>query len=81
METVSVNMEVPKEGKEVVDCLASVLKDIKAGKAVAEIAAGNLTKLFAAVEGFDKLGEEVKSANKDELAGYMVQQNMDALGI
>lgn len=81
MNLVKVEMEVPKEGKEIVDCVASIIKDLKAKKPIAEVAAGNLTKLFAAVEGFDQLGEELKSANKDELAGYLVQQQMDALGL
>lgn len=78
---VDVVMQVPKEGKEVIDALASILKDVKAGKPIAEIAGGNLQKLIMAVDGFEKLGEEVKSDGKDELAGYMVQQNMEALGI
>lgn len=81
MQTVTVTMEVPKESKEVVDCISSILKDVKAKKTVAEIAAGSLPKLVTAVDGFNAIGEEVKSANKDELAGYLVQQTMDSLGI
>ena len=81
MQTVTVTMEVPKESKEVVDCITAILKDVKAKKTVAEIAATALPKLVTAVDGFNAIGEEVKSQNKDELSGYLVQQTMDALGV
>lgn len=81
MQVVAVTMDVPKEGKEVIDALAGLVADFKAKKPVAEVVAGNLGKLLAAIEGFDQLGEEAKSSNKDELAGYSVQQIMHALGV
>lgn len=81
IQTVTVTMEVPKELKEIVDCVASLIKDIKAKKSLAEIGAGNLTKLIQAVEGHEHLDEEAKSAHKDEAAGYLVQQTMEALEV
>jgi hypothetical protein len=81
VQKVTVTMEVPKELKEIIDAESGILRDIKAKKPIAEIVAGNLQKLIAAVEGFDKVDEEIKSDGKDEAAGYLVQQNMDALGI
>lgn len=71
---VPVQMDVPKEGKEVVDLLASIAADIKAGKSVAEIAASNLPKLIVAFDGYNKLPEEFRSAGNDELMAYLVRE-------
>jgi len=81
MNKVSVQMEVPKESKEVIDCLVGLLADIKAKKSMGEIAGGALQKVIIAVEGFDQLSEELKSDGKDELAGYAVQQILAGLGV
>lgn len=78
MEKVAIQLEVGKESKEVVDCLAGILVDIKAKKGMAEIAAGNLTKLFAAVEGFDKLDDEFK-ADKASIVAYLSKELLAAL--
>lgn len=78
MQKVMVQMEVPKECKEVVDLIAAILTDIKMKKSLAEVASGNLPKLFVAVEGFDQLGAEFMSDGQDEVAGYLVQQMMAA---
>jgi len=79
MEKVIVQMEVPKESKEVVDFLAALVTEFKMKKPIGEIAASTLPKLMTAVEGFNALGEEVKSDGQDEIAGYLVQQVMSAL--
>lgn len=81
MQTVPVTFDVPKEGKEVVDALAALTKDLVAKKGISEITGDVLPKLLTAVDGFNGISEEVKSDKKDELAGYLVQQLMDALGI
>ena len=81
MQTVPVTFDVPKEGKEVVDALTALTKDLVAKKSVSEITVDVLPKLLTAVDGFNGISEEVKSENKDELAGYLVRQLMDALGI
>lgn len=54
-------VEVAKETMEIFDALAGIAADIKAKKPIAELVGGNITKLIAAVEGFDKLGEEFKA--------------------
>jgi len=81
MQKVTVQMEVPKESKEVIDALVVLVSEIKAKKSVSEIVAGALPKVISAVDGFDQLGEEVKSDGKDELAGYTVQQLLSSLGV
>lgn len=78
MQKVVIQMEVPKECKEVVDLMAAILTDIKMKKPLVEIASSNLPKLFVAVEGFDQLGAEFMSEGQDEIAGYLVQQMMAA---
>lgn len=80
MEKVAVTLQVGKESKEVADCMSGILADVKAGKGVAEIAAGNLTKLFAAVEGFDKLDDEFKD-DKAAVAAYLVHELMKSLEV
>ena len=79
MNTVKVELNVPKESKEVVDFLAKVVMDLMAKKSIAEVAAGNLAMLMTAVGDFDALGEEMKSQNKDDLAAYLVKTIMSAL--
>ena len=81
MQKVSVTMEVPKESKEIVDALAHIVTEIKMKKSVAEMVGSSLAKLIAAVEGFDQLGEEIKSDGQDEIAGYLVQQVMQAIKV
>jgi len=79
MNIVKVELSVPKESKEVVDFLAKIITDLVAKKSIAEIAAGNLAMLMAAVGDFDQLGEEIKSQNRDDLAAYLVKVIMTAL--
>jgi len=76
---VKVEMDVPKESKEVVDLMAALVKDLKAKKSIAEIGTDILPKLLVAVEGITAIGEEVASDGKDEMAGYLVQQLMAEL--
>ena len=76
---VKVEMDVPKESKEVVDLMAALVKDLKAKKSIAEIGTDIFPKLLVAVEGITAIGEEVASDGKDEMAGYLVQQLMAEL--
>ena len=62
-------VELCKESTEVFEALESIIKDIRAKKAVNEIAVGNLQKLMTAVEGFEMLDEEVKNEHFYETAG------------
>ena len=74
-----VELNVPKESKEIVDAVDAILEDILAKKSVAEIAAENLTGLFEAVSGFDQLDDEFKAQGRDDLAAYLVQKVMNRL--
>lgn len=81
MQTVQVILEVPKESKEVLDAVTALISDVKAKKPLAEIIAGALPKVIAAVDGFDMLDDEAKSANKGDLIGYAGKEIVKALGV
>ncbi len=66
MDTVTITLNVPKEMQEVSVFLVNLVKAIKAKKTPAVIAAEELGDLMAAVEGYDKLSEEVKSAEASD---------------
>lgn len=66
-------MDESKELSEVFIAIESVLADIRAKKPMSEIAVGNFSKLQTAVEGYDKLGEELKNKQKSfPTIGYHV---------
>ena len=67
--TKTISIEVAKESFEVFEAMEGLIADIKNKKAVSEIVAGNLGKLMTAVEGFEKIAEEVKSVHFYETAG------------
>jgi hypothetical protein len=69
MAVVQKTVDVAKEADDVFMLLLSVLKDVKAGVPVAEIATGNLAKLMTAVEGFSELDDEAKNDRKALLVG------------
>ena len=76
--TVPYQMDVPKEGKEIVDSVAAIVEHFKAGKSLAD-AAVLLPGVMQAVDGYDKLGEEAGSKYADEMAGYLVHKVIGAL--
>lgn len=78
VQKIDVVMGVPKEGKEVIDFICALIKDIKEKKSLTELMA-ELPKLVLAVEGLGNLGEELKSDGKDELAAYVVKEVIAAL--
>jgi hypothetical protein len=78
MQLVPVTMAIPKESKEVVDVVVSVLTHFLAGGDLAG-AAAKLPLLMEAVAGFNEIGEEIKSEQNDELAGYALRELMQAL--
>jgi len=78
MDKVKYEMEIPKEGKEIIDAVAEIVAHFKQGKPLAD-AALLLPAVLQAVDGWDKLGDEVKSDGKDELAGYLVHKVLGAL--
>lgn len=78
METVNVTTQVPKESKEMFDAALGLIRHFKAGGDLAG-AALLLPAVLKGVEGVEKIGGELSSAQNDELAGYVVQQVMDLL--
>ena len=78
METVNVQLAVPKETKEVVDCLGAIYDHVKAGKSLQE-AVGLFDELSAAAKGVDLVDDEMKTANRSDAAGYLVKQLLDRI--
>lgn len=61
---------VGKESLEVTESLAELVKDIKAGKDVSVIAAENLPGLVKAIEGYDKIDDEMKHKSRNATIAY-----------
>jgi len=78
VQTVSYNMEVPKELKDVVDLLDAILENVMAGKS-ASAYANVLDELMEAVNGISGVAEEAKSQFRDEAAGYLVHKLLGRL--
>lgn len=78
VETVNVNLEVPKESKEVVDFLTAILKKVKAKAPIADYS-DLLDEGYAAISGVDMLDDEAKSEYRDDLAGYLVKEVMEEM--
>lgn len=70
VKTISVQMDVPKESKEVVDLVDKIIEKAMA-KAQFEEYQTLLGDLMVAVEGVLNIENEVKSEYRDELAGYI----------
>lgn len=60
MAIIQVQKDVAKEVDEVLALMVGLVKDVKAKKPLAEIAAGQLVPLMSALEGIDKLDDEIK---------------------
>jgi hypothetical protein len=67
VEVVQVQVGVPKEMNDVKVALVSVIHDVKAGKPIAEIAAGNFPKLVDALNGVDQLDDAAKEKLQESL--------------
>ena len=78
MEVVKYEMDVPKEGFEVINFINEILEKVMAKAELAEYAE-LIGKASVAVDGISKVAEEIKSENRDELAGYMVHKLMGTL--
>ena len=72
MELVDVALKVPKEMNDIKVALIGLVEDIKAKKGVAAIVAENIPALMSAIEGFDQLGEEAKSAEAYNLYALLL---------
>jgi hypothetical protein len=78
MASVLVELQVPKEGKELVDFLDQVLGKALSKAPLAEYAE-LLVSVLPALDGIDELKAELKSEGKDELAAYLVHKLMARL--
>ena len=78
VQTVVVELKVPKESKDVVDLLDGVLEKALAKSDFSEYSE-LLGKLMAALDGVQGVAPELASEYRDELAGYMVKVLMARL--
>lgn len=78
MNTVPVELMVPKEMHELIVAVTDLVKHFKQKKPLAE-AMALLPQVVAAVEGVELLGEELKSEGRDEAAAFLVHKMMEAL--
>lgn len=74
-----VKILVGKESKEVIDSVVGIIADIKAKKPVAEIVARSLPSLMTAVDGYDQLGDEMRSDSRNETVAYAGLQLAEVL--
>lgn len=72
MELVSVELNVPKESKEVIDLLGQLFDQAKDGLDVGDISK-LLPAFMMAVEGVAQIPAEAKGGNKDDLIAYLVK--------
>lgn len=78
VEKIEYTMELPKETKEIADAVILITQHFMEKKPIAEITA-LIPSVIAAVDGFDKVDDELKSEYRDELAGYLVHKLMHVL--
>lgn len=79
MEFVEQVVKLPKELSEVKKALVELVADIAAKKSVAEIVSENLPLLIQAVEGFEKMGEEIKAPEAANVAALLGAEVFQAL--
>jgi hypothetical protein len=79
MELVQESVSLPKESKEIKDCIVDIIKKMKAGMKVTELVVVEFPALEAAVSGYAALSEEFKAKEEVVLAGLMAGQIVAAL--
>lgn len=78
IQTIAVQLDVPKESKELVDLAKAVIVHVKEKRPLSELGLLVPAGLMAA-EGSDKVDDEFKSAQRSALAGYLVKELLDVL--
>lgn len=78
MEFIKIELSVPKESGELIQALSSILRDAIAGKKL-DAVLGNMQELFKAAQGLEKLPEEVKSKNLDDLIAFTTKKMTEAV--
>jgi len=71
METVAVTKEVPKDAKEMIDVVISVVNHFVQKKPFAELL-GELPAVMGAVDGWENAVDAVKGQGLGETVGYLV---------
>lgn len=79
MALVEVKLNVPKEMNDIRLFLVQLVVDLKAKKPMAELIAGSLAGLMAAVEGYEQLGDEAKLAEAYNLYALLAADIAKAL--
>lgn len=79
MEVVKVELEVSKELKEVGDFVVALIGGIKNDKDVPVLLGELVGPFMAAVQGFDKLGDEAKSKHIAATSAYIISNLAAAL--
>lgn len=79
VQSVSVELKVGKETKEVIDAVTHIIEEIKAKKGIQEIAIGSLQKLIVAVDGVEKVDDEIKSEHQVDTIAYAGRELTNAL--
>lgn len=72
-------VKLGKETTDVFEALASVVRDVKLGKSISDISAGNLPKLMEAVNGFDQLDDEARADHYGNTIAFGIGSIVDAL--
>lgn len=70
LESEKVELLVGKESKDIVDAVAKLVGDIKAKKELTQIASESLPGLYNAIEGYDKVDDEMKSEFRNATIAY-----------
>lgn len=78
VESVAVQLDVPKESKEVVDAVTGLVSHFVKGGDLSG-AAAFLPAVMAAVDGYEKLADELGSELKHESAAYAAWKLWEAL--
>lgn len=73
----NVQLNVPKESKEILDTALGIIKSVMNKEEVAVILTSNLPKLITAVDGYDKVSLELSSAERSDLLAYAVKSLAD----
>ena len=79
MEFIEQVVKLPKELAEVKKCLVELVADMAAKKELAIIVSENLPLLIQAVEGFEKMAEEVKAPEAANVAALLGAEVFKAL--
>ncbi len=78
LELVPVQMDVPKDAKEVVDAVARITGALIRGEGLEGVSA-HLPIALKAAEGFNNVAPAIKSQHWDEVLGYMTKHIGQAL--